>query len=368
MVEKFFAGLARKKIKSLFQARDRRSSNLPYNEVQLFHDWLDSHIEGQAEVFAAVQAETANAGTTANATQMHAEETPAPAQVETQVGMDVALMGVFNGNPPPEVREAKAYADKFNWLYKWFTGIHQLSTANPHIASLAGYVEILSVASMLKNEIMVRARDRSLNFTVLNKLGEVQGDAVSAMLDDVQNMSYRTAAEIAAGTARQPTLQELQALAAKHKVTPDGFNVFVEVGKTFQEHLQRIEAMLRADANKITNPVQAQINNARITKQMQNLRSRPYFPAIRFGNYTITIRNAVGTVIHFETFEKERIRDRAADVIRSKLATGDQMQVGFLDKEARPLLGVPSPLLDRIANKAPICHRVQRDALETVEV
>ena len=359
-VEKFFSGLG-KKILTLFNEAMKKF-NLPTNGVTELHAWLDTQMPGQAAFFAAVQAETANEGTVANATQMGPEETPAPAQVETQAGVDGAN-GIFNGNPPSEVREAKAYADKFNWLYKWFMGIHQVAQRNAHIASLAEYTETLSVASMIKQQIMIRAQEVLKQW---NRLGERQADAVSGMLDEVQNMAYRTAEEIKQKVARHPTLTELQEIAKRHGVTAAGFAAFVEIGKTFQEHLQRVEAMLRAEANKITDETKRGLSNAAIDKQMAALRSKPYFPAMRFGNYTITVRDAAGKVIHFETLEGRRERDRAADVIRGRLENGQTLQNGFLDKAVRPLLGVPTQLLELMGDKLKLSD-LQRDALEQLK-
>ena len=359
-VEKFFSGLG-KKILTLFNEAMRKF-NLPTNGVKELHDWLDTQMPGQAAFFAAVQVETANEGTVANATQMGPEETPAPAQVETQAGVDGAN-GIFNGNPPPEVKEAKAYADKFNWLYKWFMGIHQVAQRNPHIASLAEYTETLSVASMIKQQIMIRAQEVLKQW---NRLGERQADAVSGMLDEVQNMAYRTAEEIKQKVARHPTLAELQEIAKRHGVTAAGFAAFVEIGKTFQEHLQRVEAMLRAEANKITDETKRGLSNAAIDRQMAALRSKPYFPAMRFGNYTITVRDAAGKVIHFETLEGRKDRDRAADVIRGRLENGQTLQNGFLDKAVRPLLGVPTQLLELMGDKLKLSD-LQRDALEQLK-
>ena len=70
------------------------------------------------------------------------------------------------------MKEAKAYADKFNWLYKWALGIHQVAARNPLIASLAEYVETLSVAQLIKQQIMIRAQEVS---EALEQVGRTSG-------------------------------------------------------------------------------------------------------------------------------------------------------------------------------------------------
>ena len=142
--------------------------------------------------------------------------------------------------------------------------------------------------------------------------------------------------------------------------------MFVEIGKTFQEQLQRVEGMLRAEANKITDETKRGLANARIDRQMQALRSWPYFPAMRFGSWTITVRDAANKVVHFETFEKKRDRDRAMGVIEGRLNNGEKIQAGFLDKEVCPLLGVPAQLLELMGDKLKM-SQAQRDALEQLK-
>jgi hypothetical protein len=200
-----------------------------------------------------------------------------------------------------------------------------------------------------------------------NRLGERQADAVSALIDDVTNMTYRTPDEIARKVSRHPTPQELQTLATKHGVSQQGLAVFGQIATSFQEHLTRYEAVLRNEANKITDETKRGLSNAAIDKQMAALRKQPYFPSMRFGDYTITVRDAAGKVIHFETFESRRTRDRAAAVIQSKYQVAtDLMQLGKMDRQVRPLLGVPTQLLDMMSQKLNLSS-LQRDALEQLK-
>jgi hypothetical protein len=87
---------------------------------------------------------------------------------------------------------------------------------------------------------------------------------------------------------------------------------------------------------------------------------------MRFGEFSITVRNAAGKVIHFETFETKRRRDRAMAVVQSKLAPGDVPQAGFVDKQVKPLLGVPGPILELMAEKLMLSN-TQRDALDQLK-
>ena len=200
-----------------------------------------------------------------------------------------------------------------------------------------------------------------------NRLGETQANAVSLLLDAVQHMTYLSDDEKKAKVARHPTQQELLALAQKHGVTKLGLAVYAEVGKSFQEFLTRLKAVLDAEAMKIPDQVRRDLKLAANTKHIAALRAKPYFPSMRFGSYTLTIRDAAGKVMHFETFETERQRRSAVRAIQASYGVSDdQVRLGYLDKTVRPLLGVPTQLLELMGDKLKL-NNTQRDALEQLK-
>ena len=362
-VERFFKGLA-DKLRALLKAASERFGFQyePNKELKAFLDsFLESDIGKTMGPHIATQ--TTQSTTVANAAQMEPEDTPVAAQPETAAGMD-GINGVFDGRPPKEAQQAKAYADKFNWMWKTFTGIHQLAAGNRHIQSLQDYVDTVRAAQQVKQQIKIRS-DEVLK--LWNKLGETQADAVSKLLDEVQYMTYLTPDEKKAKVARHPTQAELLALAQKHGVSRAGIAVFAEVSKSFQEYLTRLEDVLKRDAMKMSDTIQRDLKLAGINKHMAALRAKPYFPSMRFGAYTLTIRDTAKKVIHFETFENERTRRSAMRAIAASYGVpNEQMQIGFLDKTARPLLGVPTQLLEMMGEKLKL-NDIQKDQLEQLK-
>ena len=360
LVEKFFSGLG-KKIASVFKQASAHFG-LSYEPAKAMNDWLNSfHIESEpfAEGITKV-----NEVKTQVENQRHTgpEETAVERQPET-VGVREVVGQVFQERPPKEVQEAVSYADKFNKIYKWMLGIHQVAQRNGHIQPLQEYTETIAVAQLTKQAIMTRAQEVLKGW---NRLGGKQADAVAALLDAVANMEYRTPDEVKNKVARFPTNAELNAMVQKYGVSQEGLGVFREVATTFQEHLTRYEAVLRSEANKITDPKERADRNDQITLQIKTLRDKPYFPFMRFGDYTITIRNAANQVIHFETFERKGKRNRAAEELKKQMAVGDKIDIGVMDRTARPLVGVPSQLLDLMAAKLNLTT-AQKDALEQLK-
>lgn len=359
-VEKFFKHLA-ETLKDIYKAAAAKFG-LSFEPTKAMSDWLNTF--HKTAPFAQDIATTTTVETTVeNAPHMGPEEPPVERQPETTAPRE-AIDKLFEGRPPKEVKVAAAYADKFNKIYKWMLGVHQVAQRNAHIVPLQEYTETIAVAGLVKQQIMIRAQEVLKKW---NKLGGRQGDAVAAMLDEIQRMEYRTPDEVKRKVARLPTQTEIEAIGRRHGVTQEGYAVAREIATTFQEHLTRYEAVLRAEAGKITDAVKQTKAMDAITKHMKDLRSKPYFPAMRFGDYTITVRDAANHVIHFETFEYERTRNNAADAIRQQYGvTRDQMQLGKLNREVKPLMGVPTQLLDLMGAKLDLTKK-QRDALEQLK-
>src|SRR5882672_1716735 len=185
-VEKFFKGMA--DVLRLILESASKMFGMRFEPVPEMKALLDSFFESDIGKLMGPQIATATTQSTTvkNNTQMAPEDTAVAAQPETAAGND-GVNGVFNGRPPKEAQQAKAYADKFNWMWKKFTGIHQLAAANRHIRALAEYVDTVRAAQQVKQQIKIRSDEVLRKW---NRLGETQADAVSKLLDDVQYMTY----------------------------------------------------------------------------------------------------------------------------------------------------------------------------------
>lgn len=359
-VEKFFKGLGQL-LRTVFKAASQKFG-LSFEPNKAMANWLNS-FHTDAAPFAQDTIIQTDVDTTAN-NQRHME--PEEKAVEQQPETGPAREGIdklFGGRPPGEVKQAAAYADKFNKFYKWALGIHQVADRNKHIQPLQEYTETIAVAQLTKQQVMIRAQEI---LKAWNRLGETQADNLTAFIDDIQNMVYRTPDEVARKVARTPTLAEVQTLASKHNVSQQGLGVFRQITESFQEHLTRYEAVLVNEAKKITDPAKQAARLKAISRQILALRSKPYFPAMRFGDYTVTVRDAANKVIHFETFDNRRTAAKAGEAIQAQGVAHDRIQLGVLDKQVKPLMGVPTQLLDLMANKLQMSTK-QRDALEQLK-
>lgn len=359
-VEKFFSGIAKTLMRMWAKASD--VFNLPFQPAAAVADYLNTFHHNPPfadEIFRAHDFLTQQD----NQRQMGEGEVGVPMQPETSAVRD-RLESLFNGAVPGKVKKAIAYADKFSWLYKVFFGIHQVAQRNPHIPALQQYVEVISVAQLTKQQIMSSAHEVIKQW---NQLGRKRSDQLGAFIDDVNNMVYRTPQEVTQKVSRMPTQVEFDDLVAKHGLDQETLVVFKSIAGTFRDHLTRYQAVLMKEAQKITDPKAKLEREQEIILMIAGLRNKPYFPAMRFGNYTVTIRDAANNVIHFETFETKRRQRLAAEDIKKQYGiTNDKMQLGYLADQAQPMLGVPTQLLDLMGEKLALSP-AQRDAMEQLK-
>lgn len=348
VVDKFFSALGRK-LRELYQFWSLRFGDIGKPE-KFVAEWLDSLMtETDVQSFEVVSA-LENRTREINRSAMRAEGVPEfPAEPFT--GATILPRELLQSMQGPQVQAglaSAAAADRFNKFYHYMLSMVQVAARNTHIAPLQRYRELWQIKQLERTQIMDGALTTLKGW---RKLNGVQQDAVAGLIDDYMNLEFLTPAEKAAGVSRRPDAAELQALAAKHKVSNQGLAVFAQVVLDFDGMLTRYGDILVQAANKITDPIAQAVRLQAIGTQIANLRKQPYFPAMRFGDLTLTIRNAANAVIHFETFETNKKRKSAERLLTGRLQPGERIELGILPKDAGPLMGMPSGLLDLIDDK-----------------
>ncbi len=230
-----------------------------------------------------------------------------------------------------------AHADRFNKFYEWMISLPQLAKLNPHIEGLQRYRELVSG---FHTEIVSMRNEAETTAHLWRALLPSQSDALADLLDAYGNMRYRTPAEIAAKTVRRPTEAEFTAMAQQHGVTDKGMAVFRRVVGDFDRMLGRYRLLLEQGAHEIEDPLESAKRLQWIGEQIDRMQKSPYLPFMRFGNYTLTVRDAAGTVVHFETFESQRARDGAHEVVKGTFPADHDVRSGFLRADVAPLFGL----------------------------
>jgi len=366
-VERLFASIARalRKMYEMFQARTGWTADVN-EQVRGFLEALEHQQLSLAASIEATKQKTQRQNQRALDAAGYSDHPASEATVTTAGARDV-LMGaaqesLMGPSTQAQGRASVAIADNFSKWYKWGLSVIQIAERNPHIRSLFTYKE-LSQQKTLERQIIMDEALRTIK--KWRKLSREQADALSGLIDDYMNMRYRTPQEVATNVSRMPTQAELGQLVTQNKVGAEAFALFGEIQQSFLQMLDRYEAVLRQDAMKIVDPAAQTAKLASIQSQFATLRQQPYFPAMRFGDLTLEVRDAAGNLVEFFTFESKRARGKALDLMRTKYpqSAGYSHKINKLPESAGPFTGIPPAFLDLIERKLNL-SLPQRDALE----
>jgi hypothetical protein len=238
-------------------------------------------------------------------------------------------------------------ADRLAKTAKTWFSIRQLAWVNPHIDALRQYVTIRDLQSQRAMEWISRAEDRMRSW---ENLAPKQRDGLSDLLYWASDMKYRDNAEVAANIQRQPTIAEIHTKAKLLGLNPEAELMYWKIQKDFEDFLTAQEKVFTAQIMRRNKSVQAQqAALAKLKADMNILRSRPDFPMMRFGQYTITGRDPqTGEVTWFSAYDTPKDRDADIGRVSKKLGGTHDIQVGKVPETAAEFMGMPKMMLDRI--------------------
>jgi hypothetical protein len=283
------------------------------------------------------------------------DSTPAPAMPQQLM---MWRIGEKFGKTDPEVKKllqgtTKTAADKLGWFGERFMSIRQLAWRNPHISGLRNYIMLRDQENSAANAWIYRAQETA---KAGEKLSAKQSAKVADLLYWAQEMDYLSRQEKASGVVRQPTLSEIQQKARLLGMDQDGVALYARVTKDFVDYLTDTEAKIAARIRRdVPDPAKAKPMLDQLAADMALLKARPYFPMMRFGEYTLTGRDpATGEVIWFSAYGS--VKEREADIrrVHSKFQGNVDLRISKVPEYATEFMGLPKPLLDRILNDLPV--------------
>jgi len=104
---------------------------------------------------------------------------------------------------------------------------------------------------------------------------------------------------------------------------------------------------------------------AELAAEMTALRKKPYFPMVRFGEWTLTVRNPQqnNQIEAFYTFESQKERN-AYISSAARRHTGMDLHIGRVPESTVDFIGLPGPMLRRIKAELPGLSAQQLDWLD----
>lgn len=275
------------------------------------------------------------------------------------------IRGTTRGTQEDRTYTIQLWGNKQIALGKKGLMIRQLAWLNPHIPQLRDYVSWRDQQNQRRMQWVSRAAETAHSW---DRLPRQQADRVSDMMFWATEMRYRTPAEVRNHVLRNPTQAEIAAYARQHGITRDGLQQYARVMNDFAAFLNDMQRVFEDQIRRrfATNPVQMNTELARLATDMNRLRSRPYFPMVRFGKYSVTVRDPNNRrVLHFSLHPTMAERDAAVPRIARQFPSGmHDISIAEVPEGVLDFMGLPGPMLDRIKNQLPGITTQQADWLD----
>lgn len=251
--------------------------------------------------------------------------------------------------------------DRMNAFWKWTISIGQLAFKNPHIPGLKHYEDHKAIMMQIAMQWVRRAEETAKTW---ESVGAKQRDAISKTMFDFAEMKYRSSAEVQAKAIRpprgwpqflagQPAALEVDAILRANGVEKKNHRLVQQIARDFQDFLNEVERLRVAELQKTfaNNPAELQAAMQKLATEMGEFRAKPYFPMMRFGQFTAVVRDGTsGKIVWAAAYDNQAQRDAAVPEIR-KQYPGDDITIGRASETAAELMGLPGPLLRIIRAK-----------------
>jgi hypothetical protein len=133
-------------------------------------------------------------------------------------------------------------------------------------------------------------------------------------------------------------------------VDPEAYAMREQIDQDFKSFITEVERYLLADANRrlLAGSPELARRTTKIKADFAAMRKQPYFPLMRFGKYTITVRDASGNVERFEQYEKQHLRDKAFVELKRETTSDKRLKKGMMTDQMMAFQGMPPNLIEAL--------------------
>jgi hypothetical protein len=267
-----------------------------------------------------------------------------------------ALKGL-PGFDPANFAGLKDQLDKWNQVMDVGQNILQIAKQNQHIQGLRDYVTYVRAWAAYSRSIDAKAVETIKEW---RKLGKKKMEAVTETLfeETAQKKRFSPA-----------ELQQRLPDASQQKV-------YAQIRQDFDWVLSEMEAA-SLEQIRLNHPENETMRNAELAKtqaEFKKMREGGYFPYMRFGKWTLTIRARIdmdfddehysaGDLISFESFESKAERDKALRMMQGK--DPDLLVSPSVMKESQfAVQGLPAAMLRTMKERIPNLDKEQVAAID----
>ncbi len=256
---------------------------------------------------------------------------------------------------PVDLRKLGEEMDRFNWFMDVGFNILQIAEQNPHLKGLQNYVKHLREWKNEVNNNLAVADSRLKEWRAIGrKEQEVLG---RLLLDETVGRKHD------GGWLKDPenfTPEEI----AKYGLSDKALQLRADIKKDFANSLDQMEEVLvNAKKRIFSDPQEAAREIAKVQKEFRDMRAKPYFPLMRFGEYVLQARAngdqvidgrkyKDGEQIEFQAFESKKDRSKALTEMRRRLPKGiASVSTSKMVAPNFSLQGMPLTLIEHLESK-----------------
>lgn len=248
---------------------------------------------------------------------------------------------------------------RFNGFLGLATNILQLDELNrfdsgtSRVPGLAGYVSFLRQWNQLRKEWMERA-DR--------RLEAIRGLGKQRMTDLFRLLYAEQIGEHEDGTVFDGWIADEVAV-SRYGFDEEMASIREGINSDFRDFITQVEQNLLRDARRRFRAGSPELTGAvqKIQRDFEQLRAKPYFPLMRFGKYTLTLRDAQGNIARFEQYEKRHERDRAFLEAKRAKRSDESLHAGMLTDQVQAFQGMPPAMAEMIAEQLGLTESQRAD-------
>ena len=244
--------------------------------------------------------------------------------------------------------------DRFNQFMDLAFNILQIAEQNPHIQGLQRYIQHLIEWKNEVNKNLAIAEDR---LTEWKNLGRDEIEKLGRLLLD-ETMGRKPDG----GWLAEPRNFTNEEIAA-YKLSDSALELRKKIKEDFRTSLDQMEEILVAAKHRIfaDNPIEAKKEELKVRKEFSEMKKRPYFPLMRFGEYTLEVRSVGdqiidgrnykdGEIIEFQTFDTKRERNKEYGEARKRFNRASVSKSKLVSPNFS-LQGMPLTLVEHLESK-----------------
>jgi hypothetical protein len=285
--------------------------------------------------------------------------------VDLSVGADVAeLAKATNSEVIP-----RAFAH-VQGLMNSILGLNQMAKALPAVAGLQQYRRLMQEMHNVKNALMAGPNEQLKKWHhVQIKQAELVEDALREQVRDGAHWASLEQDTAVDELGRTEVVWVLKPNAEFHQmmknrgINSEGSKLFLGVVNDFLRVLGVMEKTLQQTIRRELqgNPLVMEARLRQVTDEFTQLRTIPYLPDTRFGNYSVMVRAGAdevvdgrqiktGELVYWRKFESERERNKHYEEIKSKYGRAHQVTKWYEDDTVSALTAMPRAFVDTLVS------------------